>query len=273
MIQKNHINIFKQPYLTFYISVFYGFLSLAITDSFFLLFHGLHLSICKAFFVFSSIVSFYYYQKEVAPIFHHAVNKSFLPFQKFILFLFGSSSCLTFTQLDFDTQLIICFFSIIGISYHNHTRYFLFRKLILWKNIVISLSWTGICLLSFNINQLRDLDFWLIALGFFLIVLIQSILFDYNDIKKDKSYNHHTFASNSIPENLFQTIRYLCLIILAILCILTFNRSISLLGFLLNISLLSVYYSNLYNYIKSQQSHLIYFTDIIFLLFSLSFHL
>lgn len=43
-----------------------------------------------------------------------------------------------------------------------------------------------------------------------------------------------------------------------------FYGNISLLGFLLNISLLSVYYSNLYNYIKSQQAHLIYFTDIIF---------
>lgn len=273
MIQKNHINIFKQQYLTFCLSVFYGFLSLGITDSFYLLFHGLHVSINEALFVFTAIVSFYFYQKEIAPVIHHAVIKSLRPYQKFILILFASSSCLTFTQLDFDTQLLICFFSIIGISYHNHTRYFLFRKLILWKNIIISLSWTGICLLSFNIEQFRNLGFWLTAFCFFLIVFIQSILFDYIDIKKDKPYNHHTFASNSDSKNLFQIIRYLCLSIVGILCVLTFYGNISLLGFLLNISLLSVYYSNLYNYIKSQQAHLIYFTDIIFLLFSLSFHL
>lgn len=273
MIRKNHINIFKQLHLNFYISVYYGLLVLSITDSFYFLFQRIHLSICEALFVFTSIATYYYYQKEIAPVFHHAINRSLNTIQAFTLFLFVSSSCITFIKLDLDTKLLICFFSIIGIIYHNHTSYFIFRKLILWKNIFIALSWIGLCLLSFNLNQFRQFDFWLIALGFFILVFIQSILFDYIDIKKDETFKHHTFASKIVSKNLFRIIRYLSLSILVILVLLTFNERISLLGFLLNFGLLSVYYSNLYNYIKSQQALLIYFTDIIFLLFSLSFHL
>lgn len=224
-------------------------------------------------FVFTSISTYYYYQKEIAPIFHHALKKSLNSNQEFILFLFASCSFLTFMYLDLFAKLIICFLIIIGILYHNHTSYFIFRKLILWKNIIIGLSWIGMCLLSFNFNQYLQFDFWIIVLIFFKLVFIQSILFDYVDIKKDETFKHATFASRIVPKNLFKIIRYLSLSILVVLIFLTLNERISYLGFLLNFTLLSVYYSNLYNYIKSQQAHLIYFTDIIFLLFSLSFHL
>lgn len=218
-------------------------------------------------------MAYYYYQKEIAPVFHHALKKSLKTNQTLIIILFASCSLVSFIYLDFNAKLLICFLLIIGILYHNHTSNFIFRKLILWKNIVISFSWTGLCLLCFNLNQFGHVDYWFIAMGFFLLVFTQSILFDYIDIKKDETFKHHTFASKIVSKNLFKIIRYLSLSILVILVLLSFNERISLLGILLDFGLLSVYYSNLYNYIKSQQAHLVYFTDIIFLLFSLSFHL
>ncbi len=271
MIQKNHINIFNQRLFNFWISVYYGLLSLSISNCFFWIYQQIHLPLNSSLFIFSSIAAYYYYQKEIAPVYFHQLNKNLTKLQLTTILFLAILSLYFFIRLNFEIQATVACFFIVGIAYHNHTKFFIFRKLLVWKNIVISICWTGICLMSFNLNHLGQLNLWLIAMGFFILVFIQSVLFDFIDIDKDKQYGHQTLALALIPDKLFQLTQNLGLLLAFILLSVTFLGKLSIFGFLLNICLLSVYYSKFFLFIKSHHPHLIYFTDIIFLLFSAGF--
>ena len=93
------------------------------------------------------------------------------------------------------------------------------------------------------LNHLGQLNLWLIVNGvLYFGFFIQSVLFVFIDIDKDKQYGHQTLALALIPDKLFQLTQNLGLLLAFILLSVTFLGKLIFFGFLfeylLTISLL-----------------------------------
>ncbi|MBK9107750.1 MAG: hypothetical protein IPM92_05055 [Saprospiraceae bacterium] len=156
-------------------------------------------------YAFVAIITFaaYYYQKVFCFIRHYPkIDK---PSHIHILVLIIPILCALYFFIFFEkpSQVIICIIGSIGLLYHNHTATYLFRNILLLKNISICLCWVLLLFFCFQEHDFTNTKRFFYALDFFIILLAQSLLFDFQDSKEDHAFSHKTL-SNILPPHILK---------------------------------------------------------------------
>ncbi len=271
MILKNLTNISRRLPIAFWISIYYGILVAAIASIYVYYFQATTLDAYQWTYLIGSTFSFYFYQKDLVTKLH---QKKTDRNQFFEWSVFSTALVMTgfsVLQFQFQNQLFIFVLVLLGLLYHNHTPFFIFRRLKGIKNFFISLIWTLQCVFCFNLQYVDQYSIYLISLYLLLWIFCQSLVFDLKDQSADLSQGHFTISSSLDFKQLIH-LRHQLLLICGLICLILFwSTKLSLQWFLLNLFLLAIYYFIFQYKFLLQNRRIIYITDLIFLVLSLTY--
>ncbi len=183
----------------------------------------------------------YFYQKQICVGFHFPeIRKNELS-DYAILLLPLILLFILFPDMESKVQMRLSGLGILSLLYHNHGSLYLLRKIPLLKNLIICGSWVALLLFVFPSPQVEQNNRHLLALDFFIVLLAQTILYDYQDAEADSKYKHITL-SNTIPKGILEIAIYGLFILNFILLSYKFlNQHFGLLFLILHFLLYLIY--------------------------------
>lgn len=270
MILKKVINISDSRTKIIFTSLFYGALLALLANNYYLFFNSISLGWNALIFVFLSTFTYYYYQKKIAFAIHFPFESKLNYTDYALLMLPGIWLVYYFFKLEFPTQCILFLTILICLLYHNHSSYFFLRNIPLIKNSIISLSWVSISILSFNYKIYPSNLFLYIVFDFFILVLCQSLLFDYAEKSKDQYYGHKTFSGMFKLSQLFIMIRILAVLGILFIILLKQQGQISVLSLVVQLIIYLSYFTPAFQKLIKENKMSVYATDILFLIKAIS---
>lgn len=127
-----------------------------------------------------------------------------------------------FHQFNQQSQVILFTLTVIGLLYHNHSRFYLFRNIPLVKNICICTCWVLLLFYTFGDIHSTFEKRLIYSVDFFFILLAQSLLFDYRDRLDDLSFGHKTFSNHFLLKSLKSVILILFVLSLILECFMVY---------------------------------------------------
>jgi len=265
LIQKRITAISDKKRQALIVSGYYGALLGALYAAIYFHFENAFPPAEQLLFVTTATFCAYFYQKRICFSIHYPAKNRIVRWEIILFAVCSLISFITFLNCSVGQQLRILALALLVLSYHNHSRFYFFRRLPVMKNLMLCATWILLLFWVFEPFHHNAPIYPTLIVDFAIVLFAQSMLCDWDHRREDLAFNHKTI-SNSMPGGwVMATASALYLVSMAILATQVLKGHMDCGVALAQIALYIGFAMFIRRYVKAGGSGQLFWTDVILL--------